>query len=147
MLASLRDPVPPAPRPRGTLRDGDARRAREPRAQRGPRRSSDGLCADGEPGRGVRPSFVRWELRHLQHRGNPGTAVQGLTDNTVSSIKVGANVVAVVHQDADFGGLDNHSWQTIAQSDANLGDNLYPKLQSPPEKAGAASRTRCRRSG
>ena len=66
----------------------------------------------------------------------PRTAVQGLTDNTVSSIKVGANVVAVVHQDADFGGLDNRSWQSIAVSDVNLGDNLYPNLQSPADNQG-----------
>jgi hypothetical protein len=66
----------------------------------------------------------------------PRVAALGFPDNTASSIKVGGNVVAVVHQDLDFGGNDNHSWQTIAASDTNLGDNLFPNLQSPPEKSG-----------
>ena len=63
-------------------------------------------------------------------------SLTGLPDNSASSIKVGTSVVAVVHQDVDFGGLDNHSWQTIAANDVDLSNNLYPKLQSPPDNGG-----------
>jgi hypothetical protein len=67
---------------------------------------------------------------------HPSVAALGLPDNAASSIKRGAKVDAIVHQDVDFGGSDNHSWQALGANDANLSDNWYHDLQSPPDNAG-----------
>jgi Bacterial Ig domain/G8 domain len=62
--------------------------------------------------------------------------VSGIPDNSVSSVRSGANVTAVVHQDAEFGGADNHSWQALGANDKNLGDNTYHDLESAPDNGG-----------
>ena len=57
---------------------------------------------------------------------------------------MGVNVVAVLHQDANFGGAAVNSWETFAASDDNLADNLYHQLQSPPDNAGCGRQQRLR---
>jgi hypothetical protein len=49
----------------------------------------------------------------------------GIPDNSATSLKVGASVVAVLHKDPSFGGATDDSWQTFAASDSSLTNNYW----------------------